>query len=104
MAEAALHRPVDWSGFPPYVPLGMRRPPPKPPATPVRDEADGPGHQLATVASEAPLATVEAKPADAHVSSPEVVGGVSVQLDIAVERRRSHWWRLALRLVARRLR
>ena len=32
------------------------------------------------------------------------VGGVSVQLDIAVERRRFFWWRLALSLVVRRLR
>jgi hypothetical protein len=39
------------------------------------------------------------------VASPEAAraGGVSVQLDIHVERRRFFWWRLGLRFVARRL-
>jgi hypothetical protein len=43
---------------------------------------------------------VVSKPAEDVVAAPEVkrVGGVSVQLDIAVERRRSFWWRLVAKL------
>jgi hypothetical protein len=52
---------------------------------------------MVQVATEAPTGVV---------ASPEAerVGGVSVQLDVGVERRRSFFWRLALRLVVRRLR
>jgi len=61
---------------------------------------------VATVAaSEAPLATVEAKPAEDDVAATEAqrVAGVAVELNVEVTRRRWFWWRLALRLVARRL-
>jgi hypothetical protein len=47
---------------------------------------------------------VASKPADDDVAASEAVRGISQQLDVAVERRRSWWWRLALTLVARRLR
>jgi hypothetical protein len=48
---------------------------------------------------------VVSRPADDVVASPEAerVGGVSVQLDVAISRRRFFWWRLALSLVVRRL-
>jgi hypothetical protein len=67
------------------------------------------------VAAEAPLAAVAIRPADDVVATPEAeksgiesvilerVGGVSVQLDINIERRRWLWWRLALSMVVRRL-
>jgi hypothetical protein len=80
-------------------PFGVyQRPrPPKPPSAPVGiAQCDTDPQGLATAS----------KPADDVVAAPEAerVGGVSVQLDIAVERRRWFWWHLALRLVARRLR
>jgi hypothetical protein len=56
------------------------------------------------VASEAPPADVATRDDVVAVTEAERVGGVSLQLDIAVERRRWLWWHLALRLVARRLR
>jgi hypothetical protein len=104
MREAALHRPVDWSGFPPYVPLGVRRPPAKPPATPVKaDVAASDSGALVAVESddlETPPAIVEANPAD---DEPGLQAGVTATLEIAVWRRR-RFWRLAARFVARRLR
>jgi hypothetical protein len=49
--------------------------------------------------------TAPSRAADDVVAVPEAerVGGLSVQLDIGIERRRSFWWRLSLSLVARRL-
>jgi hypothetical protein len=59
MREAALHRPVDWYGFPPYVPLGMRRSiPPKPPPEAVRDDVGASESLVAPEASEASVASV----------------------------------------------
>jgi hypothetical protein len=68
----------------------------EPPRPSVPAEDDG-GRPMVQVATEAPTGVV---------ASPEAerVGGVSVQLDVGVERRRSFFWRLALRLVVRRLR
>jgi hypothetical protein len=72
------------------------RPPPKRPSKPVSADV---------VAAQSSTAPAASKPADDDVAAPEAqrVGGVSVQLDIAVERRRSFWWRLALSMVVRRL-
>jgi hypothetical protein len=74
-------------------PLGARRRrlPPGLPSVPVRDDVG---------ANDAQGLAVVSKPADDVVAAPEVkrVGGVSVQLDIAVERRRSFWWRLVAKL------
>jgi hypothetical protein len=89
-------------------PFGVyRRPrPPEPPSTPVGLAQRDTGSQGLTVVS---------RPADDVVAAPEAekpgieptilerVAGVSVQLDIAVERRRFFWWRLALSMVVRRL-
>jgi hypothetical protein len=56
-------------------------------------------------ANDAQGLALPSRPAQDVVAVPEAarVGGVSMQLDIAGERRRSHWWRLALSLVVRRL-
>jgi hypothetical protein len=65
-----------------------RRPePPVPPPVPV----------VETTTAEPPAGLV-------RLPEPKQVSGVSVQLDVSVERRRSFWWRLAVSLVARRLR
>jgi hypothetical protein len=55
---------------------------------------------------ESSTAPAASEPADDVVAVPEAarVGGLSVQLDIAVERRRRFFWRLALSAVVRRLR
>jgi hypothetical protein len=50
---------------------------------------------MVQVATEAPTGLVRL---------PEAVRGVALQLDIGVTRRRSFSWRLAVRLVVRRLR
>jgi hypothetical protein len=96
MAEASRHRPVDWSGFQ-YVPLGMRRPtPPKPPSEAARADVEASGSQVAVTLRNGDLGVVAAP-------EPEQVVGVTLQLDIAVERRRSFWWRLRAALQVRRL-
>jgi hypothetical protein len=63
-------------------------------AVPVRHDG---GPALVPVAAEAPTAL-------ARLPESTRVGGVSVQLDVAVERRRLWFWRLALHFVVRRLR
>jgi hypothetical protein len=50
-----------------------------------------------------PVATEAAPTGLVRLSEAKRVGGVSVQLDVSVERRRSFWWRLAVSLMARRL-
>jgi hypothetical protein len=79
-------------------PLGARRRPlpPGPPSTPVGLTQRDPEPQGLAVVS---------KPADDDVAAVEAerVGGVSLQLDIHVERRRFFWWRLMASLVVRRL-
>ena len=62
-------------------------PPPVPPPVPA----------VETATAEPPTGLV-------RLPEPKQVGGVSMQLDVSVERRRSFWWRLAVSLVARRLR
>jgi hypothetical protein len=108
-----------WSGSPfitdpaqlaALPPLSRRRRlPPKPPSLPNLENvaASDSGALVATVAaSDAQVANVASKPADDDVRLPEAkrMGGVSMQLDVAVERRRSWFWRLAVSLVVRRLR
>jgi hypothetical protein len=73
-----------------------------PPPPPVRPSApDG----LAQRDTEPPgLSVVSDAPTGLPaVPEAERVGGLSVQLDIGIERRRSFWWRLSLSLVVRRL-
>jgi hypothetical protein len=98
-------------------PLGARRRPPlPPPSTPSSMTQRHAGTEGLAVVSEPADDDVAVpglsgndnlrKPIQllSRVNKAEQVGGVSVQLDIAVERQRWFWWRLALRLVARRLR
>jgi hypothetical protein len=110
MAEAARRHTTVGFGLPagPFLtsvaqvaalpPLGARRrpPPPVPPSEPVG---------LAQRDTDPEVRAVVSKPADDVVAVPEAerVGGVSLQLDVAVERRRWLFWRLALSLVVRRL-
>jgi hypothetical protein len=86
-------------------PFGVYRPPP--PVRPAgRTSAD-------VVALDGPLAIEPNLPACRKIEASEGVvapppeaqrvSGVSVQLDIAVERRRFFWWHLALSMVVRRL-
>lgn len=95
--DEAARRHIVWPWEPPSSlrPTPPRRPP-VPPARPVSADV---------VAAEPQIAAVASEPADDDVVGPEAerVGGVSIQLDIAVERRRSFWWRLALSMVVRRL-
>ena len=77
-----------------YRPL-TRTMPPKQPVS--RDIVADPIPEYLPAITEAPRASE-------GLTAPEVVHGVSVQLDIAVERRRSWFWRLALSMVVRRLR
>jgi hypothetical protein len=80
-----------------YRPFCRLRPPP--PVRPVsREIVADPIPEYPPAIAEAPRAAAD----DVRLS--ELKRGVSVQLDIAVERRRFFWWRLALSLVARRLR
>jgi hypothetical protein len=80
-----------------------------PPAVPERDAVpvrDDGGPPMVQIAAEAPTGLVRntARYGSIPHLLPEAVRGMSLQLDIGVERRRSFWWRLALRLAVRRLR
>jgi hypothetical protein len=109
--EAARYRsspfPVDpafqelrlWMMRPPFCRLHPA--PPVRPCEPVSDDVappESPADSNVIVASESPTAP--------HKVIEDAGGGgrgVTMQLDIAVERRRSFWWRLAASLVIRRL-
>jgi hypothetical protein len=120
ISEAGQRRPTVWFGstggfitHPDQIwtlpPLGglrggagvngaIQAPPPKLPPAPVSRDVSPSEPQGLAVPSSMSNDTLEQPP------EAERVHGVSVQLDIAVERRRSYWWRLALTFVARRLR
>lgn len=81
-----------------YRPLGwLPSPPPVQPSVPVSRDVP---------ASPTPVVAEPSRPLEALAATPPVSvrqSGLTVQLDINVERRRSWWWRLALSLVVRRL-
>jgi hypothetical protein len=85
-----------------WVPLTPRPvPPPVRPSVPVsRDiEVGRSGPPPLPAIPEAPRAAVAVSQGNGDLTKRR--GGLSVHLDINVERRRSFWWRLALSLVVR---
>jgi hypothetical protein len=90
MAEAALQRPVDWSGFPPYVPLGMRRPiPPKPPSEAVNAVVEPVQAPELTEVTE--VSTASAAPSGAVGDAACSTRGATMRLDIRFWRGRWFW-------------
>jgi hypothetical protein len=81
----------------------LHPPPPVRPSVPPR--ADVVAVEPSTAAAVSRPADDRDRSGDLAVAAPEAerVGGVSLQLDIGIEPRRSFWWRLALSLVVRRL-